>query len=91
MLWVCDIEVEDDVCQPVRAKANSPWREPWEEGQIGQPRRGRKIHPGLRVQLRGASFRPCRGWRFGDGSPSLTRWATIWRPCRGSLSSPQRF
>ena len=39
--------MEVEVCQPVRAKANSPWREPWEEGEINQPRQGRKSHSGF--------------------------------------------
>ena len=42
-----DVEVEVEVCQPVRAKANSPWREPWEEGEINEPRQGRKNHFGF--------------------------------------------
>jgi hypothetical protein len=59
---VRDVEVEVEVCQPVRAKANSSWREPWEEAEINEPRRkshsgfasldpNRLLPPGLTVRM----------------------------------------
>jgi hypothetical protein len=60
-------------------------------GVRAAPDRGERSILVSRVRLQGVLFRPCRGWRFGTRSPSLTRWATIWRPCRGLWPTFQRF
>src|ERR1035437_8730066 len=55
------LEVEDRGCQPVRAKARSPWRKPWEESETSQPRNGAKEPFCWRVWFWGILLRPVPG------------------------------